>query len=765
MAVFFVFIGQSWAADRYSVATGLWSATSTWSATSGGPSGASAPIAGDNAIIEGGYTVTLGAAAASANVTVKTGSTIDAATFALAVSAALTLEGGSTFKQAGASTTVPGTTRNFAATSTYIFYGTQAGLAGTFPTYGNLIFQPTPGGAGTFGGNLNVAGDLTINLGAAFEIRFATGTTGRTHSITGNLTIQGSGIVVGSNGSSAAGSSTITVGGNLNITAGTFRGTNDVGNATFNIGGNITNNGTWQQDDGSSTGIFSINCNGSSLSQTISGTNAISFENLTINNPVGVIIDRDVTTTGALNINAGGALTVNTLRTLTSNGTFTIKANATSMGSFIDNGTLNGAGTFNVERWVSTNGASRWEYVSSPVTSASSSIFTSATHSLYYADETNNAWVGITNGLPATMTALKGYSRKYVVADLDGDVAKIFTGTLNTGNQSIGVTLTTGAPGAQHGWNLVGNPYPSTIDWDLITAANTDVEGSYYVRSNGNYGSYSSGLGTVTTTKNIPPMQAFWVRSTVVSGTFSLTNAMRTHSVQNTYKTNSFDNTLHLTVANDDNNLVDDTYIRFKSDATDGFDIQYDTYKMFAADSVYPQVYTNNSVDDIAINNLSDLVGERSVPLGFKTSVSGTYTLTADMVSTFTGNGNTVYLEDIQTGAYQDLSANSTYPFTSGITSGLNRFVLHFNPTVVSVSENAENEVLLFGYNNEIHINSSNMLDGDVYVYDILGQVVATKHLSGTTSDVISLKAKSAVYIVKYTTSGQTITRRIFINQ
>ncbi|MGQ0740588.1 MAG: beta strand repeat-containing protein [Bacteroidota bacterium] len=60
------------AADRYSVATGNWNATTTWSASSGGASGASAPVAGDNVFIEGGFTVNITSTAACANLTVGT---------------------------------------------------------------------------------------------------------------------------------------------------------------------------------------------------------------------------------------------------------------------------------------------------------------------------------------------------------------------------------------------------------------------------------------------------------------------------------------------------------------------------------------------------------------------------------------------------------------------------------------------------------------------------------------------------------------------
>lgn len=60
------------AADRYSVATGNWSSTGTWSATSGGASGATAPVAGDNVFIEGGFTVTVSSTVACTNLTVGT---------------------------------------------------------------------------------------------------------------------------------------------------------------------------------------------------------------------------------------------------------------------------------------------------------------------------------------------------------------------------------------------------------------------------------------------------------------------------------------------------------------------------------------------------------------------------------------------------------------------------------------------------------------------------------------------------------------------
>src|SRR5262245_22478158 len=150
--------GSSWAATRFSVATGAWASTAVWSATSGGAPGASAPIATDDAIIEGGFTVTLGANAAASNVTVRSNSTVDAATFTLAVTNIFTLQAGSTFKQGGTIQVQPGATRAFDPASTYVFNGTQTSISAP-GTFGNLTWSA---GNCTPGTNLTINGDLKV---------------------------------------------------------------------------------------------------------------------------------------------------------------------------------------------------------------------------------------------------------------------------------------------------------------------------------------------------------------------------------------------------------------------------------------------------------------------------------------------------------------------------------------------------------------------------------------------------------------------------
>jgi hypothetical protein len=317
-----------------SQADGDWTIAGTWGAGCTGAGGI--PAAGDNVTVS--HTVALTAAAniGSGTVTVENGGILNLSSFALTANT-LTISDGGEVQQGGTSGAPAGTitTRSYAPNSTYTFNGTQASLLGTHPAYGNLNFATTPGSAGTFSLNLSVAGSLTVNLSSMQEVRFATGATGRTHSIGGNLNVQ-NGIVVGNNGT---GSAAVSIGGNLNITGGTFRGTNDAGNATFNIGGNISNGGTWQQDDGSSKGRFAVDLNGLAAAQTIEGPNPISFEDLTISNALGCTVNQDVQVTGLLALTNGdintGANTLTLGEAATTSGAGDVWGNVKRAGTLV----------------------------------------------------------------------------------------------------------------------------------------------------------------------------------------------------------------------------------------------------------------------------------------------------------------------------------------------------------------------------------------------------------------------------------------------
>jgi len=827
--------GPGWGADRFSVATGNWNQTSTWSGTSGGMPGASVPGSADNVFIEGGFTVTLVAAVTASNVTIKIASTLDATSFKLIVNSIFTIEDGGTFKQGGSEVSVPGATKSLAGNSNYIFYGTQAGLSGTFPTYGNLIFQPSPTGPGSFAGNLNVAGNLTINLGTAQEIRFATGTTSRTHAILGNLVILGNSIVVGNSGTTAA--ANITIGGNLLVSSGTFRGTNSAGNATFNIAGDITNNGTWQLDDGSSTGILSIILNGSSSVQTLDGSDAISFEDLTINNINGVTSGQNFSINGTLtmingsistngyalsygengtlkydgisynmtsdaefptfngpmnliinnansasglslhanrtisgtltvaagkifNIPAGLQLTVN--GTTTTNGGLVLKspANDGPTGSFISNGSV--TGNITVERYF--NGWSTyfgWHFLSSPIVSQSiQPEFVpdppTASEDFYQWDEVTDLWVnsksapGIWNsGFESDFIAGKGYLVAYQTA-----VTRQFSGIPNTSNFPVDdLTLSSGT---NSGWHLLGNPFPSALEWNggewgLSNIAST---AKIWVESTASYTDIHDSDHDI-----IPAMNGFFVQVTASPGSLTIPASARVHDVTPWYKNS--EKSIRLTAREAEFGTAQTINIRIDEASSDEYNEAFDSRFL---PGYAPKFYSMKGQERLSTNTLPGLSDRRIISLGFIKNNASNFTLELNP-----GNmipGLVIFLRDAKTNIVQNLSEIPVYSFSSTEGDDPNRFQLVFNNPYGVVNPVKEKVIGIFSMNGSIYIsiNSNKVIRGDVFVYNLMGQEIMHNKLTG--EKLIIMHPKTTVcgyYVVKVITNEKVFSGKVFL--
>ncbi len=601
----------------------------------------------------------------------------------------------------------------------------------------------------------NSIGGVTLNENKTYNI-------GGTTTVNGNLNLSTFNI-------SGTGAFSLASGGTI---ASGFA-TDGFGNFGDNTKGSIRVSGLRSM---STSGNYILN--GSGTYQN-SGTNMPStVNNLSIINSLGVTLSQNTTVNGALALTTG-ALTVNPLINLTVGGTTTlgnaqcliIKSNSTSSGSFIDHG-FSGSGTAIVERWVSNNGNQRWEYISSPITTASSALFTSSIHGLRYANEPTNTWVRIDNATPQTLTIFKGYTRSYQATNDGENTAVNFVGSLNTGSQSIGLTYTATAPGTNHGWNLVGNPYPSAIDWDAASGwTKSNIDGAIYFRKNGTACTYLKDAATGGASNIIPPMQAFWVRVSANS-TLTCTDAVRVHVAIPAYKTTP-ENTLHLTVStNGKSGLSDDTYIRFKDYATDVFDNSCDAFKMFAEDAAFPQIYTISGTDTLAINSLSALTSDRVIPLMFKSTAVGTFTLTAELVSSFANSGYYVFLKDKETGIIQNLSENPHYQFSTSTIKGNDRFEVQFksNTTplpidLISFDAKCVNNQVVLNWSTASEINNdffSIERSKDVLNWDLLEKIHGagnSNHLINYSSKDVETTGGTSYYRLKQTDfDGKTVT-------
>ncbi len=359
-------------------------------------------------------------------------------------------------------------------------------------------------------------------------------------------------------------------------------------------------------------------------------------------------------------------------------------SDATGTSSLIDDQNINlsGSGTITALRYIPRYiGAAGWHFLSSPV--AAQAIrpgFVSNTNPIpgnddfYKWDEMTNYWINTKDGdgnwntgFENAFTVGKGYLVAY-----ESDVNKTFSGTLNSGNFAYNSTTSpaiTYTSGEGEGWNLMGNPYPSGLDWDALSKTNIDA--SVYVYD-GDAGQYLSWNGTVGALSDgiIPPMNAFYIKASS-RAVLTIINDARVHTSANFYKNN--ENNLIVLKA-EGNGLGDRAYIHFNEQATDNFDSQYDAYKLFGIEEA-PQIYTLAGENKLSINELP-FSAEKTIPLSLKTGKDGMYKISVD--NEIMSLPADLFLEDVKEDFTVNLTREGKYEFYSEKEDDTGRFLLYF---------------------------------------------------------------------------------------
>jgi hypothetical protein len=498
---------------------------------------------------------------------------------------------------------------------------------------------------------------------------------------------------------------------------------------------------------------------------SVSGNYYVGFHNFSLQSPAAlpylyiddisvttVTIPTDITWTGALSSEwfasgnwnpAGvpGAITNVTIPAgLTNYPTISTAANCNNIilasgASLLGNGYLTVSGTSTVNRDYS---GGEWHLISSPISNATANMFLD----LYLQNHTEatNLYTDITNPL-TPLNLMQGYA---LWNNLAGTAT--FVGPLNTDNIGAANNVTRNG----QGWNLVGNPYCSPIDWDAATGwTKTNVDNATYRHvNNATWASYVGGVSQNGGSRYIPSCQGFFVGVTsgFTVGTLNMTNAVRTHNTSTFYKDEVSD-IVRLEVSG--NGYKDETVIRFLDAASPEFDGQWDAHKLFGIVDEAPAIY---SVENgmMAINSLPVT---NTVPVGVKAGVPGEFTITATETSEFSD----VILEDLMTSTFTDLKNNS-YTLNYNMNFD-NRFIVHFTP--MAVSENPADLIKIYSSQKDVYVSVPFNTTGNIMVYNLMGQEVARKAICGTLNK-ITLE-KSAYYVVKVLNDESVVSEKVFV--
>ena len=402
--------------------------------------------------------------------------------------------------------------------------------------------------------------------------------------------------------------------------------------------------------------------------------------------------------------------------------------------SLLGNQSLTINGTASMQLNVSKGS---WHYISAPNNYTLSGMFTG--DYLQTWDEKTAKWSYLT----ATDTQLvpaKGYS---LWSPGNGTANYTFTGDFLSGNQSQAITKTANESGNE-GSNLLGNPYPSYLDWETLKSY-----GAVYYWNGTGYDVYNGGNGTGS--RYVAPMQGFFIIAGA-DGAFNLTDGNRVNIASGKfYKSAKAINSNTLVLQTLGESYSDKLYIGINPGTTEGFDLQNDAYKLLAYTDGISELYSYTGDKKLSIDVRP---AAQSIQLGFTNTRSGEYQLGLQDIADIP----VAMLEDTKTNTFHDLQAGAySFSYTAGESD--KRFLLHLG--VSAVPENTKSETTVYSNLNTVYIQMKGQMQGNITIYNIAGQQVASRQAAPGLNEIKIQQAGN--YIVKVITGKSTVVKKVYV--
>lgn len=498
-----------------------------------------------------------------------------------------------------------------------------------------------------------------------------------------------------------------------------------------------------------------------------------------------VLIQNDLTNNGTLNVfNNGSLVQVNDLGVNTGN----ILYQRTAMARNLDYVYWSSpVAAFNVSNlpnalrymWNTTiananGGQGTWVSASGNMI-AGKGYIARASNGSATAIATTTSFVGIPNNGVINMPILRG---SYQGVD--------YTGT-------NGITITR----FSDNWNLVGNPYPSSINIEDFLSLNTNIEGAVRIWTHGTlpstaindpfYGSYQAnytpddyithnGVGTVSGPLGFNGFmaggQGFLINmldGPSGSENVVFNNSLRDKNYNNSqfYRTSNRENSaaneknrIWLDLINNTNNAAKRTLIGYVSNATYDKDRLYDAVTSVATTM---NLYSIIGTDKMTIQGRQlPFDANDKVKLGYFVPTSGSYSIGIATIDGLFASGQNIYLEDLQLGIIHDLK-QAPYSFTTNVGENNERFILRYTNETLS-NEDFDNESnVLISSSDAIRVHTFNQNIQSVQVHNVLGQLLINEmNINSDIFEVKTIQRNKAPLIIQVTLeNGKKITKKL----
>lgn len=499
-------------------------------------------------------------------------------------------------------------------------------------------------------------------------------------------------------------------------------------------------------------------------------------------------------------IDDGGRLVIH--GSVINNGTIVVGNDAVMVQ--VNNGsTYSGSGTMTVNR-VAKLKRTDFNLWSSPVSGQNLYNFSAGTpkNTFFVYDEATDYFV--TTGLSTTSVfqpgigyAIKGKST-YSTTVPTTEAFK-FTGVPNNGDITI---MLKRSVGEDKGYNLVGNPFPSNLNFRLMFA---DVnknsifnkqwfwtnlngpklqQGSNY--SGNNYATFVSKVGgvgptyesnsveevTLRPTEITKVGQGFIVQAKYNNAPLTFKNNMRSLTTTGSifYNKNEEEDEPQepeeivdrywLKLINPDN-IANNILIAHIAEATNNYDEDYDAALFtMGNDTFYSVVGTNKLQIQARALPISD---SDVIPLAYKTSKAGNCIIALnDKDGVFKDSNKAIYLKDKVTGTVTNLQ-EGYYTFNSEVLTAPNdsRFEILYANSVLAADNAATNQWIVYKQDTDWVVRGNDRING-LDLYDASGKLV--RSLAGNNAGevrVSNVGLLKGLYVMKIKTGKGTVTKKL----
>ena len=569
----------------------------------------------------------------------------------------------------------------------------------------------------------------------------------------------------------------------------------------------INNNATddyWIIDDIRITGDFreTKTWNGTSWSGFLNNTAPTSSEIAIING------NYNTSTNGNINacqctINTGKTLTIGTnsnatiQNIITNNGNLTVESN----GNLVQ---VNGDNTYFTGNNITVKRKAKmkrldYTYWSSPVSGQNLKNFSSGTldSRFYVYNEGNDYFDGVFNysSYPGFTVAnafplqnkttynfetAKGYAirapNNYSTSEQTVDWT--FTGVPNNGSQSIAVKKST------NGYNLVGNPYPSSIRFSSLKALNGSLDYPVYFWNNSytnppqqqgasytqeNYAILTASGGVKSTNGTQKPSDTISVGQGFIVAVNANANLVFNNSIRlaakgqffNMRKANSEVNRFWInfkTPANNNSEIL----IAYIEGATNDYDKDYDA-TLFTNTS--DKIYSIQNDKKLAIQGRNpNFTVTDKVSLGVAFFEPGNYEISIAQVEGIFNGSQAIYLRDKNLNTTVNLSERA-YQFFANAGETKDRFEIVYKPDSTLGTDNISKnqETLIYENNGSIFIENKANKIAEIQIFDAGGRLLNISKPNDHKFSIEKSKFDKGLLIFKINLKDKATTKKFLL--